>query len=527
MFNIYTKHQTPNTKHQTPNTKHQTPNKYELLSTVILLISITFINSCNTVDIEEPNENIYIIEEGRLVFESRTNLQTEIKRLKETDRTILEKELEQVYLDGFKSIRPIIDYENEPITQLYEGVRPTYKIGYKQKTGAEEDFDDFEEIIGDDEYASLLNTGGEIQVEDDVYKYTDAGLYIVNKDNTERLYNYLEESAISLKTNVWNSTNSTECSGPAEYELRPVDEYIDVFSRVDDCNVVTNGGTGTVSNSGDNFGYAEQFINGLENCSPRQSYWSRIFGNTQHCIDKFQNDDYRVKTKFWNQNYLLVKSIGVSTKHQKKKFWVWWTTETDEIRLGINSITFEVSDLSPVVNNYGSELFFYEGRIYNGVGDYIGANYDQQGLNLPFDAAITFVVDLTNSASFNTLNFDPNASIIEKIDKFANDIVLNEAKDILKDSTDPDKSLIIVAYLPNKKMVHLTNHYETNQNARNIRYLLDWQGGLAFNLKFKATNSTFSLAVPTLTRYTNAKVDMYGVAKRSSEWAGNRFIYVE
>lgn len=510
-----------------PDTRHQTPKEPKVLSTLLLFISIVFINSCNTVEVDVKIDSIYTIEEGRVVFDNRSNLETEVERLKVTDRAVLEKELEQLYIDGFRSIRPIISYENESITQLYEGVIPSYKIVSKQKTDAEEDFDDFEEIIGDDEFASLLNTGGEIQVADDVYKYTDAGLFIVNKEDTEHLYTYLEESAISLKSTYSAFTNTTECSGPAEYELRPIDEYIDVFSRVDECNIVTNGGIGIVSNSGDNYGNAEQFINGLEDCIPKRSFWSDFFGDSQHCVDKFQNDDYRVKTKFWNQNYLLVKSIGVSAKHQRKRFWVWWTIETDEIRLGINSISFEVSDLSPVVNNYGSELFFYEGNIYDGFGSYIGANYDKQSLNLPFDAAITFVVDLTNSATFNSLNVDPNAPIIDKIDKFANDIVLNEAKDILKNSTDPDKSLIIVAYLPNKKIVHLTNHYETKHNARNVRYLLDWQGRLAFSLKFKATNSTFSLEVPTLTGYSNAKVDMYGVARRSSEWAGNRFIYGE
>lgn len=502
------------------------PQRYILTCLVLVSVTVLFIISCDVVQSEEITESIYTVEEGRIVFENRSELINEIDRLKETERSVLERELEEVYLKGFRSIRPIINAENKVLMQLYERVAPSYKVISKHKTDAEEDFDDFEELIGDDEFASLINTGGEIQVADSVYKYTDAGLYVVHKDHTDHLYEYLEDSDFQLKLPKYDYASFQECSSPAEYELVEVDEHIDHFTRTDECGSVSSGGTGTANNTG-NSSSAEQFINGLEECNPKMSFWSRLFGDSWHCVDKFDDSKYRVKTKFWNQNYLLVKSIGVSTKHQRKRFWVWWTNRTDEIRLGLHSASFTVADLTPVVNSIGPEIFLYDGKIYNGLGNYIDANYDKKNLDIPFDAAMVFVVDLTNSVTFNALNIDPNATIIEKIDEYVNEAVIKYAKKIINDQNKLNKGLVIVAYTPNEYVVHLSSHYETKLNARNIRYLFDWQGGLAVNLKFKSAGASLNLKIPTLTKYSNAQVDMYGIARRGEEWAGNRFIYTE
>ena len=51
--------------------------------------------------------------------------------------------------------------------------------------------DAIEEVIGDDTFAALLNSDGEIQVGEDVYKYTDVGLFIVKANKLDILKNYL------------------------------------------------------------------------------------------------------------------------------------------------------------------------------------------------------------------------------------------------------------------------------------------------------------------------------------------------
>lgn len=57
--------------------------------------------------------------------------------------------------------------------------------------------DDLEEIVGDDVYSAMLNDGAEIQVAQDIYKYTDVGLFIVKQQEYSDLQNYLEVKNIS------------------------------------------------------------------------------------------------------------------------------------------------------------------------------------------------------------------------------------------------------------------------------------------------------------------------------------------
>lgn len=63
-----------------------------------------------------------------------------------------------------------------------------------------DDIDDLEEIIGDDAYSAFLDSRAEIQVADQIYKYTDVGLFIVQDSKYDELKQYLEVKAIWRKS---------------------------------------------------------------------------------------------------------------------------------------------------------------------------------------------------------------------------------------------------------------------------------------------------------------------------------------
>lgn len=59
------------------------------------------------------------------------------------------------------------------------------------------DIDDLEELIGDDAYGAFLNDQAEIQVGQEIYKYTDVGLFVVSEDKYTTLEPYLISKNIS------------------------------------------------------------------------------------------------------------------------------------------------------------------------------------------------------------------------------------------------------------------------------------------------------------------------------------------
>ena len=74
----------------------------------------------------------------------------------------------------------------------------------------EEEIDDEDEIIADPYFASILNEDREILVGSDVYKYTLDGVYFTDEENTDALYEYLENQESSEA----NSLGRTNIYGP-------------------------------------------------------------------------------------------------------------------------------------------------------------------------------------------------------------------------------------------------------------------------------------------------------------------------
>lgn len=229
-----------------------------------------------------------------------------------------------------------------------------------------DDIDDLEELIGDDAYGAFLNDQAEIQVGQEIYKYTDVGLFVVSEEKYATLEPYLLSKNISTDLLV-----PTEESARMNYiQIQPCNQLSTVYDDVSYFNALDcgSGGGGYNPGGGSTGGGSNppvtdpnvqmmNFINGLQNCSPKNGLFDGLFGDSDICIDKYESK-YRVKTKAYNYNYFLVYNLGVKVKHQKKGFLGIWSKENcQEIRLGVISSQFSmIIQITSNIQRHNMEL---------------------------------------------------------------------------------------------------------------------------------------------------------------------------
>lgn len=238
------------------------------------------------------------------------------------------------YIDSknIVSLRPILTKDNENLIAKKTALRvemlksnkrfmaskgASFRIENNEEIA--DDIDDLEEIIGDDAYGAFLDSRAEIQVGAEIYKYTDAGLFIVKAEKYDNLLEYLA---------IHNISDDLLYATPPEViqefiqnqlpdQVTPVTEEIDYFNayRIAANGGNTNTGGGSTGGGGnppvtDPNQQMANFINGLQNCSPENGLFDGVFGDSDICTDRYE-DRYRVKTKAYNYNYYLVYNLGV------------------------------------------------------------------------------------------------------------------------------------------------------------------------------------------------------------------------
>ena len=122
-----------------------------------------------------------------------------------------------LYKKGFYSLRPIVTEKNEDFLHEHylKIVNTNNQLPKISNRSTEEDeifdyLDDLEEIVGDDVFAAFLNNEAEILIDDDVYKYTDVGLFISKEDKFNILQEVLEDRNISNDITIPTSETSKQ-----------------------------------------------------------------------------------------------------------------------------------------------------------------------------------------------------------------------------------------------------------------------------------------------------------------------------
>jgi hypothetical protein len=363
---------------------------------LLTCLVISSLISCQKDDnfVFSPNnisENIEIsLVNNRLSFSSKEQLTEIFNEYSDATDEKLYNFLKSFYNDDFLSLRPPVTKENEEF--IYDRIMDVYGINdqlYKQSSRTTstqnsvlteesilDDIDDLEDIIGDDTFAAFLNSDAEIQVENEIYKYTDVGLFVVPVNNYEALGIYLSENYISAKltepTDEEIIVNYVQNNSSPTLQIVEDDAGIQYYGSVcgigidnPDCTVSSStGGSGSTSTTTpvDPLDGLQAFVDGLQPCSPSSGIFGDIFGTNRVCKDKYESKR-RVKTKAFNYDYYIVYHAGVKVKHQYKGWTGLWRKEsTDVVAIGASRIQYDY-DINPVLSSALSGLNLFETKI--------------------------------------------------------------------------------------------------------------------------------------------------------------------
>jgi hypothetical protein len=499
-----------------------------------------------TIDLQENLEfvNFEDVEvlNGRLYFPNKSTFQSFYSNLKEKEEYEIADILEsKFYSKDFYSLKPIVNDKTEQSqVQRHLSKIKNNKTGLKYKTTVPDEelidnFDDLEDIFGEDVFASFLNQEAELQVADEIYKYTDTGLFIAKEEDIENLNSYLDEEQISKNLleptaepiresyiQEYNPTGGTVEVNDFEYFL-PEKEAISEINN----NVVSTINNSTSNNSDE----IEEILKNIDICSGTKPFIANLFGKTKVCIDKYESKR-RVKVKYYNVDLKLAYSIGVKVKHQYKGWTgIWRKQDTDEMTLGINSITWTFDHTKLIPKNsrsYPTRFYTYDGELYETVEGYYDAVYigrDKPMPPLPFAKKLDVVVE------FVTDGYTPLETEYE-VREFFYETLYGITKNLMSNYRKRElKRIGVIINVDKKTWVQYYDFDKQCSDCDKLETVFDWGVATpAISYTFDSPSGfgwdNFELEFDMdFRKPSNTGVNLYGIAKRNGEWHGKRMVW--
>ena len=532
----------------------------KIKSFILLSFFALGLNSCEN-EIVETNstqsfKDVVTIKNGRLSFKSKESFARVYKEYAEASDEKLIKYFKPLYKSGFYSLRPISTVENEKF--LYDHyikiVKNNTMVVNNNKSNEDifDYLDDLEDIIGDDAFAAFLNNNAEILVADEIYKYTDVGLFISKEDKYNILDELLDEKNISKDLTV-NTSETAKQAILNEYPnegLTSINSDINYFKLmyIDPDQGFGGGYNPTPGSPASTDPSYISFLNNLSNCTPHSGLFGNLFGDNNVCIDKYENRR-RVKTKAFNYNYFLVYHLGVKCVHQYKGWTGLWRVEaTDEIRLvveaaqfqydldvllGNNAITNQTRERAYFMNN---QKAFFSGPntiTFNNQWDNPIITYQnltslppifQDNLSIEFFGSGWVWLD---NQIQNGIDSDLEASNLNQY--FYNTLystVTSQLQTAFGNLTStPANRTFVAKYPQNGKLIFqksvLTQGFDVGVSERTF----DWGAEFSFNASTSGDSGwrMSGGAGSILARPTNFRVKIIGAARRGSGWHGSKF----
>ncbi len=546
----------------------------------LLLALLIIFYSCNQDDMSVSDgnktlENIDLtkidVVDGRLYFPNLETFQDYYYTVRDKSENEVADILDaKFYQKGFYSLVPILNERTEGlfaqkhIDNIQEQSQTLYgKASAPTIEDILDHFDDLEEIVGEEVFESFLNSEAEIQIGNNIYKYTDQGLLIAPVEHYTKIQIFMSEKNIHSLSDVNNIQPLEE-----ELDYNPngglvqiedglehyiSENYMMKEPPIDDEDPGGNGG-GSGGGSGGNGGGSggngnnqdyTTYLNQLTACNPGSGLFGGLFGTNRICIDKYESKR-RVKTKAYNYDYFLVYSIGVKVAHQYKGWTGIWRAEaTQEVILGLDHAQFYY-DLNPLINhtlgNIASQRlittsnnrrWFSDVVDHDFVGSYINysmSNYLKvfrddiiieefisTGIN-PFDYLLNQAVESSNSALRG-----------EKLNEYFWQIVwgqtthyLSQANNTSPSNISPNRTLIKKG-LQNGIILVQKTAKDRGQNIAIRSRNFDWGAGVG--IRFNPETGAIS---PTGAEINNPKGFtgyIYGLAKKNEQWHGSKFAF--
>ena len=251
---------------------------------------------------------------------------------------------------GLMSKSSTVDYLNDPILKYdMRDFRPT--------RGSDDDtiyeLVGYEDLVPDEDLASLLNARGEIEIEGKVYKISETGTYCFDSSMEEEFYEsyaefeesegelvdtltYLLADGVIRYATFYNDESETYYADDY-YDEEDDDSDDDSKEDLEDSIQAVNTRAPVIVSTLQNVDYFKY----PRYCSDAKTVvgklFQSLFGRNKAFNYKFTNKK-RMSSKFFYYDYLFWSSIGITTKMQKKTFLSWKQTNAKEIYAGWGDI---------------------------------------------------------------------------------------------------------------------------------------------------------------------------------------------
>ncbi|HSD06986.1 hypothetical protein [Flavobacterium sp.] len=496
--------------------------------------------------------------DGRLAFESKDALTKIYVEYAEASNEKISNYLEPLYKQNFYSLRPIVTEKNEEfLYNYYKNKKEETQIFEKNNTQKSsndlEYLDNSEKIIGDDTFAAFLNSDGEIQIANVIYKYTDVGLFYTAKNNFADLLLYLKNKNISTtltKETALYVKEKFNTDFPKTGET-PVNENVTLY-KIAPIDPEDGGGGGAPYVPAPNSPVSTDpsynaFLNNLSSCDPHSGIFGDLFGDNDVCIDQYEGHR-RVKTKAFNYDYLLVYHMGIKVVHQFKGWTgLWRDEEADEIRLVLEAaqFTYDLDKLlgNTAINNQTKErayflnnqrIVYYPNTIT--VPNVVGPSttyFNMTSLPPLFQDDLTFEFFSTGNSWLDGQiqnGIDSNLKATKLNAYFYNELystITSELRAATNNSSyNPPANRTFVAKFPeNGKMVIQKSLVDKGAYLAVRQKTFDWGGEIAISASTSGSEGwkISGGAGNQLARPSNFRVKIIGAIYNNGGWHGSKF----
>ena len=526
-------------------------------------------NSINSAEIKASLMN------GRLHFESKEDFKTSIKYLKSLEDHEVETIMYSFYNDGFEPLYPFYKEDDEVrinkfIDKKIKRSRPS--VDLYRTTTEDDDPDSYiepdDDLIADDYFASLLNFDREIVIDGKLHKYTNHGMFIVKLSLKADLDTYITDNDITefnhpdsttIEKGLVHVTSTIDRYSRVQY-INPCNEFIGDVGFVDDVlSDCSGGGSGAGSGGGTTSppNHTETMKNYMKDLEPCDSHSGGIFGwnpfGTSRKCYSYHSSKHRVKTKYWNKDYLFYSSIGVKVKHQKKGWFWWYAKKTDEVALVINQAMFAITypnqipnyNALPTFSSNNQRLYYYKDKYYdNFSASYaIATGWTPTNDNLvpktPFseDIIVQEYIDLPILRNIDDIEIE--AEEINKL--FWEQGVWDGIKTLMNRFNDNPRKMTYIVTTPQKVYVNYVDLTKRKLNAKKIVNTLDYDWGGEISIKWGIdgngnwTSNISDWSNPLtyleafdfteLTDFETLSMDFVGMTRRGNGWKGSKIVY--
>jgi hypothetical protein len=522
-----------------------------------LATSFAFISSCSDEPVGSKQENAIQsisdlqVVDGIIQISNKSSL-TNIAKAYQKDaqgQNEFNNAIKTLQKNGFKPLTPIFEANDSKRIETFvkDKIKRLEKLesdlGITSKTISSSTIKLEDEIIADPFYSTLLNENREIVVGDDIYKYTELGLYFCKKEDKQILYDFLNNMTPAERmTIITKNRTSTGIQYPNNELLEDVGSGISHFNKMlapDPCDHnwamdFCAGGSGPAPQ-------VQQAVLNASNlgaCAVEtQGFFEHIFGASEDCND-YYNDNRRIQTSFWNQNFLVYASVGTSARFQKQESAVWgaitWWEKSyaTKMELGVNYVTYKYNYNVPMYNqgyfNYSTTFFEYNGTKYNVNGQVIPTVPTGSG-NFKFNTnSNQKVIDIwVLGANLQLDNGQVNSYIDQALNQLISQINAYDVKQELlakKASGDLKANIIYAVPFGNSvKFITANAGWKANDEHVITQYF-DFNFTFTYKNSYETTGDYLS-GLNGATSYTEVKAEVYGAALHNNLWRGRRLIY--